>query len=131
MNAPGNVVELRYSGGLSLEETAEALKVSTRNREARLGLGEGLVAEGNESERGVMSVDRQQQLKELYNAALERAAGERDRHSSPRLVQAMTSCAANWNRCSIIEAQRRGFIETPLPHIATELFGGSSWQPPS
>ena len=38
------VVELRFFGGLSVEETAEVLKVSADNGDARLGAGESLVA---------------------------------------------------------------------------------------
>ena len=38
------IVELRYFGGLSLEETAEALKVSPHDRRHRLGDGKGLAA---------------------------------------------------------------------------------------
>ena len=36
------IVELRFFGGLSLEETAEALKTSTRRRAARMEYGAGV-----------------------------------------------------------------------------------------
>ena len=36
------IVEMRFFGGLSLEETAEAMKISTRRRAARMVSGAGL-----------------------------------------------------------------------------------------
>ena len=44
------VVELRFFGGLSVEETAEVLKVSAATVHARLGAGEGLAAAGTGKE---------------------------------------------------------------------------------
>ena len=40
------VVELRFFGGLTVEETAEVLKVSVMTVHARLGPGEGMAAAG-------------------------------------------------------------------------------------
>jgi DNA-directed RNA polymerase specialized sigma subunit len=36
------IVQIRFFGGLSLEETAEALKISTRRRAARIESGSGV-----------------------------------------------------------------------------------------
>ena len=44
------VVELRYFGGLSVEETAEALKVSPRHGSTGLETGQGLASSGAEQE---------------------------------------------------------------------------------
>ena len=66
------------------------------------------------------SPDRQQQLKELYNVALERAAGERRSF----LAEA---CAGDEELRHELEsllgyqARAEAFIETPLPQLATEL----------
>jgi len=68
----------------------------------------------------VKSLDRQQQLKELYIAALERAEGER----ASFLAEA---CAGDEELRRELEsllgyqARAEGFIETPLPKLATEL----------
>lgn len=67
------------------------------------------------------SLDRQQQLKELYNAALERVAGER-----PSFLA--EACAGDEDLRRELEsllgyqARAEGFIETPLPQLVTELF---------
>ncbi len=67
-----------------------------------------------------MSIDRQQQIKELYNAALEHAEGER----ASFLAEA---CAGDEELRRELEsllgyqARAEGFIETPLPKLAAEL----------
>ena len=69
------VVELRYFGGLSVDETAEALGVSGRHRDARLERGEGLAAARTGRTR--VTPQKWRAIERLYLAALERDAGER------------------------------------------------------
>ena len=67
-----------------------------------------------------MSLDRQQQIKELYNATLERAADER-----PSFLE--EACAGDEELRRELEtlfgyqAHAEDFIETTLPQMATEL----------
>jgi len=49
------VVEMRFFGGLSIEETAEALGVSLSNSEARLGCREGMAVSGHVNENLAMT----------------------------------------------------------------------------
>ena len=68
---------MRFFGGLSLEETAEALARFARYRQARLELGEAVAAAGAERGRTRMTPERWRQVEDLCHAALARAVDER------------------------------------------------------
>ena len=64
------VVELRFFGGLSVKETAEVLKVSPENRNARLEAVEGLAAQRTEHLENPMQGDRWRKIDEIFHSAL-------------------------------------------------------------
>ena len=63
------VVELRFFGGLSVEETAEVLKVSADDGDARLGIWRRSGCCGN-WKRSRMTPERWREIERLYHAAL-------------------------------------------------------------
>ena len=65
------VVELRFFGGLSAEETAEVLKVSARDRVARLEAGQGVASARVEHGYEPMKPELWEQIAQLHRAALE------------------------------------------------------------
>ena len=107
-------MELRFFGGLSVEETAEVLQVSPDTVQPRLEAGQGMAGardgEGS-GERGVMS-DRWQEVEELYHAAREdRAVLDK---ADPELRQEVES----------LLAQEKGadFLEAPVLELAAQQF---------
>ena len=66
------VVELRFFGGLTEEETAEALRRFPGNGQARLADGQFLAAAQTGRRSRVMNPERWAQIEQLYHAALER-----------------------------------------------------------
>ena len=71
------IVELRYFGGLTVEETAEFLKLSQRTVEREWTAGEGVALSGAERERNLMKAERWEKVIDLFQSALERAPEER------------------------------------------------------
>ena len=69
------VVELRFFGGLSLEEMAEALQVSVGTVQAGLEPGAGVALSRIERDESVMTPERHRQVGELYHAAHRDGAG--------------------------------------------------------
>ena len=79
------VIELRFFGGLSVEETAAVLKVSPDDRDGRLAAGKGLAAARDARRVAHMTPERWKQVEALYHAARTRPSGERVGVSRRRL----------------------------------------------
>ena len=75
---PSQVVELRFFGGFSVEETAEALGVSVRTVINDWNTARAWLRHELGSSRCRMSTDRWQLLSEWHNAWLAADADERD-----------------------------------------------------
>ena len=105
------VVELRYFGGLSVDETAEALGVSSCHRHARLERGEGLVVARAGAR---MTPEKWRAVEEIYLAALERDAAAR-----AGFLQEACGADAELRREveTLLEYQPRaeGFLESAVP----------------
>ena len=71
------IVELRYFGGLSVEETAEFLKLSRRTVEREWSGGQGVALQGAERGKNLMKADRWEKAIDLFQSALDRAPEER------------------------------------------------------
>ena len=72
----GQIVELRYFGGLTAEETAEFLKVSLRTVEREWNMAKAWLHRAL-SGTNLMKPDRWQQINDLFQSATERAPEER------------------------------------------------------
>ena len=72
------VVEMRFFGGLSVEETAEVLKVSAVNGNARLEYGQGLALPAAYAQDKQMDSERWKQVDSLLQSVLERPPEERE-----------------------------------------------------
>ncbi len=95
------IVELRFFGGLTVEETAVALEISPGNREARLEHGQGVAHARSGEKPSVEKTGQWERVKELFDAALERnpqdraefpERGLRLRHLAPRGIGVAALC---------------------------------------
>ena len=72
------VVEMRYFGGLTVEETAAALGHRAPDGEAGMGAGQGLASRGDLVMGPAMSPERWSRLKEIFGTALELPEDQRE-----------------------------------------------------
>ncbi|MCK7461390.1 MAG: ECF-type sigma factor [Sphingobacterium sp.] len=98
-------VELRYFGGLSVEETAEVLGVSPQTVMRDWKLAKLWLVQGPEARRrdqhggGAVTADRRQRIEAVALEALARDAASA-RRISTRRARTMRSCGGRWSRCS-------------------------------
>ena len=71
------VIELRFFGGLTVEETAIVLRRVAGHDHARLAAGQGVAGAGALGSDTIVTPERWQQVAQLYEAAQARPANER------------------------------------------------------
>ncbi len=81
------VVELRFFGGLSIDETAEVLKVSPGTVMRDWTLAKAWLLREVTGDTRRMNPERWQQIDQLFHSALERNGGERLGLSCPSLYR--------------------------------------------
>ena len=114
------IVELRYFGGLTVEETAEFLKLSQRTVEREWTMAEGVALPGAERGRNLMNAERWKQVNDLFQSAVERAPEERAAfldeacHDDEGMRREVESLLTSHERAE-------NFIEVPAFEVAPEL----------
>ena len=122
------IVELRYFGGLTVEETAEAIGSLSRHRQAAVGDG-ARVAEARDRLRGRRScgwaaVKREQweRLKALFNDALDQPAETRHEWLS-RQTGGDEMLAREAAALLLAHEGAEGFLETPVQVDPADIAG--------
>ncbi len=92
------IVEMRYFGGLTIEQTAEALGISDATVKREWSLARAWLAARADAHRR-MNPQRWRQIKDIFTGALDRPPPNAINGSTPR-AQAMRPCAVRCTRCS-------------------------------
>ena len=116
----GQVVEMRFFGGLSIEEVAEVLKVSNETVMRDWRFAKVWLLQGTRAGRLSMKAERWEQVEQLYHSALEKEADQR----SDFLAKA---CAGDEGLRREVESllayenRAENFIESPALDLAAKL----------
>ena len=114
---PSRVIELRFFGGYSVEETAEALGVSVRTVINDWNTRARVAPQRARRSRRRMSTGRWQLLSEWHNAWLAAGADERERLRQ-QFAERHPDLAAEADALASASAGLPGFLETPALTLA-------------
>ena len=108
----GKVVELRFFGGLSIEETAEVLRVSVETVVRDWRLAKIWLLRELSKERIEVEPELWRRVEELCHCALELRAATVT-NSSNALAETTKCLGAKWSHCSLTRKTAERFIESP------------------